>query len=224
MQSVKSDGVVTLILPLNLVIGATPQSCKFRQRWLEDARIERIINFGDVRQLLFPAAKHPCAVVRSRPRPQIEGTIPLGNEQVEYWTPKTDVSLALGRLALHQVDRKLLTARDIYVRPYLLISAYWGEQRDLDLLHRLQKLGSVDTTMSMRNESWISGKGFHAPNKSNPDRPLGTLSKLAFLPADWVPRDHPVIAADNQFDMVRDHFEIVASPGGKTAAFITVRA
>ena len=61
MQSVKPDGVVTLIMPLNLMVGATSQSFEFRQRWLEDARIERIINFGDVRRLLFPAAKHPFA-------------------------------------------------------------------------------------------------------------------------------------------------------------------
>lgn len=217
MQSVKPDGVVALIMPLNLVVGATSQSCKFRQRWLEDARIERIINFGDVRRLLFPAAKHPCAVVRVRPRPQVEGVIALGDEMVEYWAPKTDVSLALGRLALHAVDRKLLSARDIYAKPYLLISAYWGEQRDLDLLRRLQKLGSLELTMGSRAQSWASGKGFHAPNLSNPRRSLGPLENLAFLPADRLPRDYPVIAADAQLDRVRDHYIEVASPGGKNA-------
>lgn len=217
MQSVKPGGVVTLIMPLNLVIGATSQSCDFRQRWLEDARIERIINFGDVRRLLFPAAKHPCAVVRARPRPQVEGVIALGDEEIEYWAPKTDVSLALGRLALHVVDRKLLSARDIYAKPYLLISAYWGEQRDLDLLRRLQKLGSLDRTMATRAPQWVSGKGFHAPNLSNPRRSLGPLENLAFLPADRMPRDYPVIATDVQLDRVRDRFAEVASPGGKNA-------
>ena len=215
MQSVNPGGVVTLIMPLNLVIGATSQSCDFRQRWLEDARIERIINFGDVRRLLFPAAKHPCAVVRARPRPQVEGVIALGDEEIEYWVPKTDVSLALGRLALHAVDRKLLSACDIYAKPYLLISAYWGEQRDLDLLRRLQKLGSLDRTMTTRAPQWVSGKGFHAPNLSNPRRSLGPLENLAFLPADRMPRDYPVIATDAQLDRVRDHFAEVASPGGK---------
>lgn len=217
MQSVKPGGVVAMILPLNLVVGATSQSCEFRKRWFEDARVERIINFGDVRRLLFPAAKHPCAVVRARPRPQVEGVIALAEEQVEYWVPKTDVSLALGRLALHAVDRKLLTARDIYAKPYLLISAYWGEQRDLDLLRRLQKLGSLERTMAARKNPWASGKGFHAPNQSNPRRSLGPLEQLAFLPADRLPRDYPVIAADVQLDQVRDHFSEVASPGGKNA-------
>lgn len=216
-KSVKPDGVVALIMPLNLIAGATDQSNSFRQRWLEDVRIERIINFADVRRLLFAAAKHPCAVVRARPRRIVEGAIELGEEQVEYWAPKTDVSLALGRLAVHPIDRKLLTARDIYSKPYLLISAYWGEQRDLDLLRHLQRFGTLGDTMMRRNEPWIAGKGFHAPNQSNRSRSLGPLEPLAYLAADRVPRDYPIIAADAQMDRVKDHYQVVASPGGKNA-------
>ena len=214
-QSVNANGVVTLIMPLNLIIGATPQSCAFRQRWLEDARIDRIINFGDVRRLLFPAAKHPCAVVRARPRPRTERVISLADEAVEYWTPKTDVSLALGRLALHAVDRKILSAREIYQRPYLLISSYWGERRDVDLLRSLRRFGTVGQTMKSRERPWLSGKGFHAPNQSNPDRELGVLKDLGLLLADRLPDDYPVIAADAQLDRLQDHFSIVASPGGR---------
>jgi hypothetical protein len=160
-------------MPLNLVAGATSQSCTFRRRWLEDARIDRIINFADVRRLLFPAAKHPCAVVRARPRPRTTGVIPLADEGIEYWTPKTDVSLALGRLALHSIDRKTLTGRDIYQNPYLLITSYWGEKRDVDLLRRLQRFGTVGKTMATRSEPWLSGKGLRPT--SNPDRELGEL-------------------------------------------------
>ena len=214
--SVNSKGVITLIMPLNLVIGATTRSCTFRQRWLQDVRIERIINFGDVRRLLFPAAKHPCAVVRARRRPPDEAVISLGDEAVEYWTPKTDVSLALGQLALHAVDRKMLSAREIYEKPYLLISSYWGERRDVDLLKRLLRLGTVGKTMADRDKPWVSAKGFHAPNQSNKDRALGPLQDLDFLDADRLPYA-PVIAADAQLEQVRDRFSIVASPGGAKA-------
>jgi hypothetical protein len=217
IDCVKPGGVITLIMPLNLMAGATSQSAEFRQRWLEETQIERIINFADVRRLLFAAAKHPCAVVRARPRPKLEGIIPLADEQVEYWAPKTDVSLALGRLALHPIDRKVLRARDIYAKPYLLISAYWGDQRDLELLRRLKKFGTLGQVAARRQKPWLSGKGFHAPNQSNKSRSLGPLEGLAFLPADRVPRDYPVIAADAQFDQVTDHYQIVASPGGNNA-------
>lgn len=215
MSSVKSGGVLALIMPLNLIIGASSQSCAFRQRLLEDATVERIINFADVRRLLFPAAKHPCAVIRARPRAKTEMTIALTDEVIEYWTPKTDISLALGRLALHAVDRKTLRASDVYESPYLLISSYWGERRDIDLLDRLKRLGTVGETMASRKDPWISGKGFHAPNSSNPDRDLGPLKDLDFLQTDALPTSYPLIGHDAQLDKVRDHFSIVASPGGR---------
>ncbi|MCP3998141.1 MAG: N-6 DNA methylase [bacterium] len=215
IQSVRLGGVVVLIMPLNLVIGATQQSCEFRQRWLADARIERIVNFADVRRLLFPAAKHPCAVVRARPRPRIEGAIGLADETIEYWTPKTDVSVALGRLAVHAVDRKSLSAKEILDKPYSLISNYWGESRDLNLMSRLRRFGSLRDVMAGRPEPWLAGKGFHAANQSNPDRVLGILERLNFLPASRWPGDQPIVAADTDLDRMRDRFTIVASPGGK---------
>jgi len=214
-RSVKPEGVIVMIMPLNLVVGASAQSHGFRQRWLEDARIERIINFADVRRLLFAAANHPCAVVRVRPRPDVESVIALGEERIEYWAPKTDISLALGRLAIHPVDRKLLTARDVYAKPYLLISSYWGEQRDIDLLRRLQRFGTLEETMKCRPNPWVDGKGFHKPNQSNRSRSLGLLEDLRFLPADRMPRDHILVASDAQLDLVQDHYDVVASPGGK---------
>ena len=213
MQSVHPEGVVVLIMPLNLIIGASQQSIDFRRRLLLDAFIERIVNFADVRRLLFPKAKHPCAVLRARPRPQIAGTIALSDETVEYWTPKTDVSLALGRLALHAIDRKAISAQAIYDRPYVLISSYWGEARDLELLTRLQRLGTIRSLIA--NRRWTSGKGFHAPNQSNPDRALGLLEPLQFLPVEYLSLDHPVITKDAQLTRVRDVFSIVASPGGR---------
>lgn len=216
-RSVKAGGVIALILPLNLVIGATPQSCEFRRRWIEDTRVERIINFADVRRLLFPAAKHPCAVVRARPRPHTEDAISLSDEIVEYWAPKTDVSLALGRLSLHAADKRAFTAAEIYRQPYLLISAYWGEKRDLDLLRRLQNLGSLGAFIDARSKPWLTGKGFHAPNQSNPNRSLGPLEPLKYLAAERFPHNHPVIAADTPLERVRDRFAFVASPGGRNA-------
>ncbi|KAI3479610.1 hypothetical protein L1887_58337 [Cichorium endivia] len=214
---VKVNSVIVLIMPLNLVIGASDQSGDFRRRWLEDVRIERIINFADVRRLLFPAAKHPCAVVRARPRSFEDEIISLGSEYVEYWAPKTDVTLALGRLALHEADKKIISAKEIYQDNYLLISSYWGEKRDQKLLRRLQRFGSVKETMESRESPWLSGKGFHAANHSNRDRELGVLADLSLMPADRLPRVYPIVSADAQLARLADFYPIVASPGGKNA-------
>jgi hypothetical protein len=214
-RCVREGGVIALIMPLNLITGATSQSTAFRRRWLEEVTIERIINFADVRRLLLPAAIHPCAVVRARPRLITVGEIPLADEVIEYWTPKTDVSLALGRLTVHAVDRKSLSASEVYETPYTLISRYWGDTRDLDLIRRLRRFGSLGATMASRPEPWVSGKGFHAANRSNPDRELGKLGNYKYLAATRLPLDYPVIAKDVQLPKVKDEFPIVASPGGK---------
>jgi hypothetical protein len=214
-RSVREDGVIALVMPLNLITGATQQSTDFRRRWLEEVKIERIVNFADVRRLLFAAAIHPCAVVRVRPRPEGEIRIALANERIEYWTPKADVSLALGRLAVHAIDQKLVTASEVYDMPYALISRYWGDGRDLDLLRRLRRFGTLSATMKSRSSPWVSGKGFHAANRSNPDRELGKLGNLRYLAAARLPLAYPVISRDVQLPKVRDEFPIVASPGGK---------
>jgi hypothetical protein len=211
-ESVRDNGVITLIMPLNLIVGASEQSSEFRQRWLQEVVIQRIINFADVRRLLFSAAKHPCAVVRVTPRPRRSEDIIPSDETVEYWTPKTDVSLALGRLALHAVDKKTLQAREVYDKPYLLITNYWGDKRDVDLIAKLRRRGNVGDTMNSRSPKWISGKGFHAPNQSNPDRGLGLLSELDFLDADSLPAANPACSAPSL--KVKDRFAVVASPGG----------
>ena len=214
LQSVKPDGVIVLIMPLNLIIGATKQSVEFRQRLLEDARVERITNFGDVRRLLFQKAKHPCAVIRVRPRAKDPGIIPLASEYIEYWTPKTDVSLALGRLTLHGIDRKAISSQEVYDRPYALITNYWGERRDVDLIRRLARFGQLKKTMASRREKWTSGKGFHAANNSNPDRELGIIQDLALLSTDEFPGDCLTMGKDSPQELVRDRFSVVASPGG----------
>lgn len=214
-SSVRDNGVIVLIMPLNLMVGATKQSCEFRQRWLEEARIYRVINFADVRRLLFPAAKHPCAIVRARPRPRVEGAVFPNAELIEYWTPKADMSLALGRIAIHEADQKRLLTRDVYGQPYALVSHYWGDKRDVNLLRRLLRFGTLAKTMASRPQPWISGKGFHAANKSNPDRDLGELQGLPYLSAKRLPAAYPVLTADAQLDNVEDHFPIVASPGGQ---------
>jgi hypothetical protein len=214
-RSVREGGVITLIMPLNLITGATQQSVDFRRRWLEEVKIDRIVNFADVRRLLFPAAIHPCAVVRAQPRPEGQINIPLADEVIQYWTPKTDVSLALGRLAVHAVDQKVLFASEVYDTPYALISRYWGDGRDLDLLRRLRRFGTLSVTMKSRLVHWISGKGFHAANQSNPDRELGRLANFRYLAASRLPLTYPVISKDVQLPRVKDQFTIVASPGGK---------
>lgn len=213
-QCVKDNGRIVLLLPLNLVISKSKM--EFRQRWMQLVNIERIVNFADIRHLLFPHSVHPCVIVSARCRAAEEEIIFGDDESIEYWVPKADASLALGRLTLHSSDRTVLPSRQFYSDANLLISYYWGNERDVGLLRRICKFGTLRRAMaSQPGAAWVSAKGFHAPNNSNVSRSLGLLTNLRYLPADNFPKDIPVISGDNRLVAVSAHYSIVASPGGK---------
>lgn len=209
------DGTLTLILPLNLMIGI--DSAGFREKLLELVQIDRIVNFGDVRFLLFPMAKLSCALVVARPRPLAAGELFAPSERVEYWTPKADLALALGCLVVSHEDQALLSPATIYSDPAILIHRYWGRARDLAILNRLRRFGTIKTVAEARD--WAFNKGFHKTDTNNPayklDAPaVKVLWDKKFLATRALPKEHPVVTAEPVLPLVRDLFETVATPGG----------
>lgn len=208
-------GTLALILPLNLMIGI--DSAEFRRRFLELVRIERIVNFGDVRFLLFPMAKLSCAVVIARPRPLVEGPLFAAGELIEYWTPKADLAIALGCLVVTQGDRAAITPASVYGEPEILINRYWGRARDLAILHRLRRFGTLRTVADARG--WAFSKGFHATDSVNGTLPMDAprvqvLWDKPFLATRAVPKEHPTVTAEPALPLVRHCFKTVATPGG----------
>ena len=213
IESVNEQGRIVLILPLNIIIGATKPSVTFRKEWLNRVHIHRIFNFADIRRLLFPNANHPAAVVVCSPRKDSPEFYAHGDETFEYWSPKADVSLALGRLAIHASDRSFHFVRKIAEEPSLLIQHYWGNKHDSGLIKRLKRLGTVQSTLIGRqHDPWFAGKGFHHIDHTRVPQDLGILSNLRFLPTAWIPNDHPVIKADTQFEDIT-RFDSIAGPG-----------
>jgi hypothetical protein len=211
----KATGRIALILPLNLVIGT--ESLNFRQDLLSIMRIERIINFADLRFLLFPKAHNACALVIGQPRLVQDGPLFEPNERIEYWTPKTDTSLSLGRIAISTEDRSWVSPLEVYEKRSTLIRRYWSSSRDLALIERLESMGTIQSTLL--EQEWIANKGFHATDNNNPnydlkDRDWRWLGSLPFLPTKEIPKDHPVIASDTQMSKVSEKFKTVATPGG----------
>jgi len=211
----RDTGRIVLILPLNLVIGT--ESLNFRQDLLAVMRIERIINFADLRFLLFPNAHNACAMIVGQSRPNKDGPLFRPNERIEYWTPKTDTSLALGRLAISSEDRSWVSPAEVYEKRSALIRRYWSSSRDLALIERLEVMGTIQSTVDERK--WVANKGFHATDNNNPKHNLQSqswrwLATLAFLPTARIPRDHPLIGSDTKLSNVEEKFKTVATPGG----------
>lgn len=192
-------GRVALILPVNPFVSADSTQQAFRTHLLGRFRIRQIVNFSDMRRLMFTDAMHPFVVLIAEARPRFTRFVSVEAERFEYWTPKTDISLALGRLAVHGGDRAdLPTAALIDDSPQLAIR-YWGSEADIALLQRLRRHGRIrDLTFY---HDWLEAKGFHSKDEDKRRDPKTWyvavpewMTDMSFLSANNFPSDTPVVS------------------------------
>jgi len=165
---VKGGGRLCLILPLALFLGGTSRG--FVREWFRQVRPLRLINFGDLQQLLFKAS-HGCALVVGEVRGGKKSEI---TETFEYWAPKADLSLAMGRLTLHSGDRHVVNTHAIADDHQRLVTLMWGDVFDVSLLARLSSRGTLGETVDTRS-GWVARKGFHVT-----DAQAGTADQDSF--------------------------------------------
>lgn len=183
LDYVHPGGRVCLILPVTQFLAPTSES--FLRGWLQRFRPIRLINFGDLQQLIFSSASNSCVVVVASPRHS--EAIPI-EETFEYWVPKADVSLALGRLTLQSGDRYRLQTQAVYDNRSRLVTLMWGSEADLALLGRLRSYGCLNDLIGSTNKTgrWVSRKGFHMLDNHNKKPPVSAelLYRYPFLKPD----------------------------------------
>lgn len=188
IDCVKEGGRLALILPASLFVGKIGTG--FRADLLAWMRIEQIVNFSDMRRLIFPGAKHPFVVVTGYARAERYGS--SRGEFLDYLVPKADISLAYGRLIVHGDDRVRLPSGAIAEAEPILGLRYWGTDHDISLLRRFARFGSVGDlteTRHRREGKWRVNSGFLAEYKDSPAHDPGDLRDFAFLDARSIPAD-----------------------------------
>lgn len=191
-------GRAALILPVGLLVSNDPVQRRFRAHLLGRFRVLKIVNFSDMRRLIFADAVHPFAVLVAEARrsdarfPDVEG------ERFDYWTPKTDMSLALGRLAVHGADRADLPAAALIDESPQLGLRYWGSELDVALLNKLRRHGRIGDLISRCG--WLDAKGFHSKDEDKRRDPStwyvevpSWMRERPFLDARALPKDMPVL-------------------------------
>lgn len=162
-------GRLCLILPMTLML--KPSSQDFISSWLERVKIRRLINFGDLKELLFEDARASCVVLLGEVRSKAQKaqshedafgwTIPP-TETFDYWSPKADVGLAFGRLTLHSTDRHRVQTQAVARSNRELVTRMWGDDFDLALWGTLRLRGTFgDLVKSGPRQRWVISKGFH---------------------------------------------------------------
>lgn len=157
------NGRLCFILPFSVLGASTSQ--QFVRKWLQKCELDVVINFGDIRKLLFEEAKSPTLVVVARPRSRRpDSFLP---ETFEYWVPKADISFAFGRLALHATDRHQVPTSKLAYDNTVLTTLYWGGNQDQSTISRIGLSGQVGDMFAL--PGWWSGKGFHKLDSSISD-------------------------------------------------------
>ncbi len=184
-------GRVCLILPVSIL--AAPTSEQFLKLWLDQFIPETIINFGDLRKLLFSTARNPGMVITAIPRNKDQISQIPGSETFEYWVPKADISVAFGRLTLHSTDRHILQSNMLRQFPEVLTTLFWGSERDVATIASSRLHGTLAKLIHKKG-AFPSRKGFHQ-HDSSIEKPVSTkpLHSMPFLDANCFKVDGPVL-------------------------------
>ena len=194
LEFVRDDGRVCLIMPVSQFLA--PTSKYFIRRWLLRVNTLRLINFGDLQQMIFQTASQSCAIIVGQPRKIVDAelTIPI-DETFEYWVPKADLSLMLGRLPLQSGEKHRVQTQAVFADHSRLVALTWGDQFDLSLCRRLCYQGTFSELLDSRQEKprWVSRKGFHRKDAGREPVSAESLQNMPFIPLDRLKTNSPVI-------------------------------
>lgn len=181
---------IVLIMPASVFLRRQPHA--FVRRWLTGVQLERIINLSDLRNFLFPGAKHPCvvAVMRSGASP---GHIP---PMFDYATPKADATIHYGRLTIYPSDRRRLSQSRVQMDAGALQSLHWCSEPEVAAIARLRAggtLGNIEKAGQL-----ISGTGFHVTDRASERPPVapGFLRDIPHIAATTLPKFGPSLSDD----------------------------
>lgn len=203
-------GLLCFILPVSIL--AAPTSQEFVREFLRRYALDTVINFGDLRKLLFDNARQPTLVIVARPRRQPTGMISRP-ETFDYWVPKADISFAFGRLTLHGTDRHRISTAQLRHNNAVLTNLFWGTEQDQATIGRLELLGSVGK-LEKRRKGWRTAKGFHRKDSNAEGSPVSIdpIAHIKFLDAKKFAHDGPWLDSNVLGELPADITEVARLP------------
>ena len=186
-EYLSDSGTACLLLPSAVLLNSSTN--KFQAEWLTSVTVDRVINFADLRWLLFPGADHPCVAIRFGKH------IPDVDANVCYESPKTDIrSQKGGPVFIREEDvvklhlNRIIRAATTDNAPFIWKCHYWGTWRDQRLISRLSDLPKLAALAGEPAEGkrWMKGQGIQVTGDNN----LG-----------WWKPSTPYLDSDADFDV-----------------------
>lgn len=169
LKYLSDSGVACLLLPASVLFNE--HTNQFQKEWFKSVTIERVVNFSDLRHILFENSIHPCIAVRFIPLP------PKQEDTMLYESPKTDIrSQRGGPVYIREEDTTCLYLRDIIYAainnnaPAFWKSHFWGSWRDRRLLSRLAslpKLNNLTGKTRKKGKRWDKSLGVQIGNQKD---------------------------------------------------------
>ncbi|RCS41248.1 N-6 DNA methylase [Bremerella cremea] len=183
MNLLRPGGAAALLVSTGVFFKHHPNSKTFRQQWLKNGRIDRVVNFSAVRHLYFNSGIAPfVSVVFTKDAPGVDHVI-------EYWSAKATLQAKQMRaVVLSLADRKLLPQLQALADDRVWKVYWWGSHHDYALICGLESCDSLESIVG--SESF--GQGFKKANQEHDsdwlkefdEFPLASFERYGPLPKD----------------------------------------
>ena len=167
-ERLNDSGRACLLLPTAVLLNRTD---KFQAAWFSKVTVEKVVNFSDLRFVLFADAIHPCVAVRfNKTKPDI------AKNKIKYDSPKADIHSQLGgAVYIYDEDIKTIRLSELLSKAQSKEAArvwktqFWGTWRDSKLLQRLSDMPQLEdiTGTPKHPKKWIKGQGFQTFTPNN---------------------------------------------------------
>ena len=173
LDLLKSGGVAALLVSAKAMLNARSTSLRFRRLWLDNVKLEHVVNFSKVRRDFFDTAVAPFMLLRFRR---------AGRDTHGVVVYETAQSVPPGRRrssALVRLDREVVSQSSLLARDYLWKTYSAGSFRDDAFLTRLELEDRLSKWISGRPRGYGYQRGSGRPSDYRPSRTLSSLRSLA---------------------------------------------
>jgi hypothetical protein len=213
LEHLAQDGLVAFLLPsMGFLHNHAKATIEARSVFFRACRVQRVINFADLRFQLFEHANRPAALLLyGQPRPEDFPYV------FDYWAPKADLNLRIRRvLTLSRADCSAISVEAVLANPLIFKQRLWMREPDAKLfayLARLPTVGdlasdfaSVQRARQDPRGRWVVGQGYQpytGEHTADDDEPADAVRPLESSHVGVLP-DLQISSFERIYQSVRD--------------------
>lgn len=183
LSLLKPHGVAALLVSSGVLFKSENPSRMFRQQWLTEAKLLRVVNFSHVRSAFFCRGKKETGAAAPFVSVlfQKECEAGAGEHRFDYWSAKRNGAIIdLDSIAISRADLRVLSQRNACVNDDVWKIYWWGTHHDEAFVRRLQSYPSVSDALGEARPHYGMVVGTTGRDKEGPPERV--------LPADYFTR------------------------------------